>query len=116
MCRQRTCGNRRTESRDTPAHPREYNGAYEGQTIQLNAEQAVATVHHTRRCSAFPWWTLWLIWPLFGGIKAVTAALPSTLLALTGLWQQIGLSVLAIVLIATGVWLIYVHGDAQPRD
>lgn len=44
--------------------------AYEGETIRFDPrrglEQRSKSRHH---CGGFPWWTLWLIWPLIGVLK-----------------------------------------------
>jgi hypothetical protein len=43
---------------------------YEGETIRFDAEQrALGDSQATLHCASFPWWTLWLIWPLIGLLK-----------------------------------------------
>jgi hypothetical protein len=37
---------------------------YEGKTVPLNASLMHDDGYTGRRCVRFPWWMLWLIWPL----------------------------------------------------
>lgn len=61
---------------------------YEGSTQRLNEHQMLTAKR------AFPWWTLWLIWPLVSVVKYASANL------FTG-WPMLGsLAVPAPVLIA----------------
>lgn len=59
-------------------------GAYEGETVRLGAYQPVQGMQRKQfhHCGGFPWWTLWLIWPLFGVIKGIWGALGATASAL----------------------------------
>lgn len=78
--------------------------AYEGQTQRLHAEGAPYT---KQRCShhGFPWWTLWLIWPLIALVKHAGAAM-------FGGWALLGSVLipanvlLAVVLIVAGAALL----------
>lgn len=112
MCRRHTIYTRTAAHRHANERPRtlEYNGAYEGETVHLGSRQSNAAMHPARgRCGSFPWWTLWLIWPLIGLVKALIFVLPGLLVAMTGLAQEFatfGMSLLAIGLIIVGVWLI----------
>jgi hypothetical protein len=48
-------------------------GAYEGQTVRLASRDHASHEQRERHsCTGhggFPWWTLWLIWPLIGVAK-----------------------------------------------
>ena len=80
----------------------DHKQAYEGQTTKL--EQV------TRRhaCSAFPWWTLWLIWPLIGVLKAVGANIGTGWSVLGGVLVPANVLV-AVALVAIGVALLVRH-------
>ncbi|MEO7909964.1 MAG: hypothetical protein ABIV47_09960 [Roseiflexaceae bacterium] len=84
-------------------------GAYEGQTVRLDARDSVS---HERRdhhsCGhhgGFRWWTLWLIWPLIGLVKwfvplylaAITASLAQ--LSMVGAAPLVGLALIVIGLV-----------------
>jgi len=84
---------------------------YEGQTVRLDSRDGIS---HERRdhhfCGwhgSFPWWTLWLIWPLIGLAKWIV---PLYLGAVTyGLAQLSAAGVApfaAIALIVIGLALI----------
>ena len=89
MCKQRTI---QTQAATQP---------YEGETIHLNSEQALKMERtHTRHC--FPWWTLWLIWPLIGLFKWV---LPLLVGAIGGL-MEITIPLLPVLLIILGLFLL----------
>src|SRR4051794_28384220 len=86
-------------------------GGYEGQTVRLDSRDGIA---HERRdhhfCgwrSGFPWWTLWLLWPLIGLAKWIV---PLYLRAVTAGLAQLstagGASFVAIALIVIGLLLI----------
>ena len=45
-------------------------GAYEGETVRLDTQRkGQEDRRETGRHGHFPWWTLWLIWPLVGLVK-----------------------------------------------
>ena len=73
--------------------------AYEGQTTRL--EQA--TRQHA--CRAFPWWTLWLIWPLVAVLKTIGASIGLGWSALGGVLLPANV-LLAIALIVIGAVLL----------
>lgn len=80
--------------------------AYEGDIIQLNRHAAVMNEQRRHWCGTFPWWTLWLIWPLIIGFKALVAVLPNTLAKVTSGWEALALPVqvlVAVALIVLGV-------------
>lgn len=84
---------------DVPPQP------YTGATVQLRSEAARSVEGQRRqRCrSSFPWWTLWLIWPLIGVAKM---ALPMLLNAGIVI-SQIGVPLLIpLALIVIGVLLL----------
>jgi uncharacterized membrane protein YhaH (DUF805 family) len=65
------------------------DGAYEGRTTRLDAGVAerwaqTSGREERRACrgSGFPWWTLWLIWPLFFVLKAAVATM-------AGVWSGV---------------------------
>jgi hypothetical protein len=82
-------------------------GAYEGKTVRLGARQtewqAASSSGERRRRQrggGFPWWTLWLLWPLGAALKhapplATLGAVPSLAAALT-----------AGILLVVGLWLL----------
>jgi hypothetical protein len=86
-------------------------GAYEGQTVRLDSHDRVL---HQRRergsCGghgSFPWWTLWLIWPLIGLAKwFVTLYLGAITVGLTQLSANGVVPFVAIALIVIGLVLI----------
>jgi hypothetical protein len=58
-------------------------GAYEGETVRLGTLQTAQGVQQKPfgMCGVqggFPWWTLWLIWPLFGLVKGAVVAFGAT--------------------------------------
>ena len=81
----------------------EYGESYEGETTQLNAEVGRHQFRAGRR--AFPWWTLWLIWPLIGLLKNANGALLTGWLALGTFAVPLNL-LLAVGLIIVGVALL----------
>jgi hypothetical protein len=94
-------------------------GGYEGQTIPLNTrDDAWGERREQRGCGrhgGFPWWTLWLIWPLIGVVKWFV---PLYLGALTAGLAQLSTAgaapLVAIALIVIGLVLIgrkERHGD-----
>jgi hypothetical protein len=86
-------------------------GGYEGQTIRLDSRDAISherrDQHGCGRHGGFPWWTLWLIWPLIGLLKWFV---PLYLGALTAVFAQLSMAgvapFVAIALIVIGLILI----------
>lgn len=76
---------------------------YEGQTIrfdpQHDPERHYKSRHH---CGGFPWWTLWLIWPLIGLLKW---SAPLLLGAVAGL-GQLTLPLIPVLMIVLGLLLL----------
>lgn len=81
----------------------EYGESYEGQTTQLNQDNT--HYHRPSTCRTFPWWTLWLIWPLIGLLKGLSGALLAGWLALGAIAVPLNVLV-AIGLILLGVMLL----------
>lgn len=82
------------------------NGPAEGETVQLRLESE-------RRCSNFPWWMLWMIWPALWLIKGLALVLGPTLAWLN---QPLMLQItpLPLVLIIAGVVMLVIA--TQRRD
>jgi hypothetical protein len=90
-------------------------GAYEGKTTRLAFGETLPPESYTpgdariKRYGHFPWWSLWLIWPLIGLLKWVA---PIYLGALAGLRDAMSTQaqpvamVVAVLLIVAGVALI----------
>ncbi len=87
---------RRTRPTATATQP------YEGETIRLGGEQALKMEQPRARHHCFPWWTLWLIWPLIGVFKWM---LPLLIGAIGGL-MQIMIPLLPVLLIVLGLLLL----------
>ena len=102
------CGKHKQERREQMVAPRT---GYEGKTIRLGEARAnqAAPAHATPfNWGHFPWWTLWLIWPLIGLMKGVVAAGASLLWATAEIVGMIGIQALnfwPLLLIALGLWL-----------
>lgn len=84
--------------------------AYEGQTMRLAPAGGPRGEWGRARCwHGFPWWVLWLIWPLAGLAKW---AAPIYLGALAALRAPLGglpapaAALAAALLIVLGLWLI----------
>ena len=86
-------------------------GGYEGQTVRLDPRDVVSherrDQHAYGRHGGFPWWTLWLIWPLIGLVKWFV---PLYLGAITGGIGQLSAAgvapFVALALIIIGLVLI----------
>jgi hypothetical protein len=64
----------------------------------------------------FPWWTLWLIWPLIGLAKLVTPLVLNTLAAMTGSLGERGALLVALLLIVAGIALLRRSYSAEKSD
>lgn len=84
---------------------------YEGETRRLSAPSARG------RCwgGGFPWWTLWLLWPLFALLKGATALIGP---ALGWLNQPVVLAIapLPLLLIGAGVLLLVLGVARRSRQ
>jgi hypothetical protein len=78
----------------------EYHESYEGDTMRLAAGQAA----HGKHCNwtAFPWWTLWLIWPAIGLVKWTAPLVAETYTTL----MAASVPLLPVLLILLGLALI----------
>lgn len=80
-------------------------GPTEGATVKLDEASRPCTV-------AFPWWTLWLLWPLFYLVKG-TAHLAAPLLG--WLSQPLILTITPLPLLLIGAGLALLIGAAARR-
>jgi hypothetical protein len=86
MCKRRT-----TATQLVTARP-----SYTGATRRLDHHAPMgSTLRRTAWRGGFPWWTLWLLWPLFGVLKAAGPVVWSGLAALT----QVTVPLLPLVLV-----------------
>jgi hypothetical protein len=86
-------------------------GAYEGRTMRLDrADRSVdrRSEHGSAGRGGFPWWTLWLVWPLIGLAKWFV---PLYIGAVTPIGAQLSAAgaapFVAFALIAVGLVLIF---------
>ena len=105
MCRNRKHGTdvRMDERTATAEEP------YEGKTIRLDARQEPSGVRamHWHR-GGFPWWTLWLIWPLFGLVKGLAVVLAGAIAAVASALPELAMTAMSfwpVVLIPIGILL-----------
>jgi hypothetical protein len=84
-------------------------GAYEGQTVRLESRDgALAQRPERERHSGFPWWTLWLLWPLIGLAKWFVPLYLGALTAIVAPLSAAGAApFVAFALIAVGLVLIF---------
>ncbi|MBV9788866.1 MAG: hypothetical protein JOZ51_11865 [Chloroflexi bacterium] len=77
--------------------------SYEGETIRFDAqgdpERRSKPRHH---CGGFPWWTLWLIWPLISVLKWSVPLL----LGVVANLGQITLPLIPVLMIVVGLLLL----------
>jgi hypothetical protein len=73
-------------------------GAYEGETVRLDAADARPATNHQH---TFPWWTLWLVWPLLSLIKPAVMVL----IGLVSTVTMSALTLLPVLLILIGIIL-----------
>jgi hypothetical protein len=97
------CGPKRRTADAAGAETRS-DESYEGATIRLGSEQAL--IRPTKSCGwhggGFPWWTIWLIWPLMGLIKTSAPAIITGVTAVA----QLSVPLLPLLLIVIGLWLL----------
>jgi hypothetical protein len=85
------------------------NGAYEGQTVRLDGRSITRAERRTRWPGGFPWWSLWLIWPLIGLLKWAAPIYLTALAALrdtTSTLAEPAAAIVAVLLIVAGLALI----------
>jgi hypothetical protein len=78
--------------------------AYEGRTVLLDTPHDRPAAH---RCRRFPWWTLWLLWPLLVGLKWLIPLWVNLVSTAAGAVSSAGGAIAASVLIAAGLILIW---------
>ena len=93
------CGHKRVKTSPT-------GEPYDGTTTRLVGGEQTRQAYQR-----FPWWTLWLIWPLIGLLKGVSASVIAGWAALGGLFVPANV-LLALALIAVGI-VILVRARAQ---
>jgi hypothetical protein len=71
--------------------------------MRLDAPQAERA---GRRCRHFPWWTLWLLWPLLAGLKWIVPLWLGAVTAIAGALGGHIAVIAAVLLIAAGALLI----------
>lgn len=78
--------------------------AYTGETINLSSERVPTATSKSRQCASggFPFWTLWLIWPLFGLLKGALPFITSSVAVLS----QVVMLLLPVVLVVIGIMLL----------
>ena len=85
-------------------------GAYEGETVRLDTQREGQEARpETGRHGHFPWWTLWLIWPLVGLVKWLVPVLLATIGAVAGALSQLSAPAFGpwpILLIVVGIILL----------
>lgn len=82
-----------------------FEGPYEGNTTRLSTERGSCGGWGWKgRHGSFPWWTLWLLWPLIALIKGVGTAFFGTVAAS---WVALGaFAIPANLLLALGLIVI----------
>jgi hypothetical protein len=86
-------------------------GAYEGRTMRLDRHSDIFDQRSERKAragqSGFPWWTLWLIWPLIGLAKWFVPLWLGAFTAIIGQLSTAGAPpFVALTLIVVGLALI----------
>lgn len=86
-------------------------GPADGETVRLGDRP----YHRARSCGGFPWWTLWMIWPLFWLAKGI-----AQLAAPVAVWlaQPLTLTIppLPLLLIGAGTVILLVGAIRRMRD
>lgn len=90
------CRSRRTEYR-----PAIEPAAYDGETRQLALESETGS--SACRWRGFPWWSLWLLWPLAMLLKALVPVVAGSFALLM---QPIVLEITLLPLILIGIGLV----------
>ena len=82
-------------------------GAYEGQTVRLDLhERECGTRRSVGQGQRFPWWALWLIWPLMELVKWGTPLALGAFATVAGSLGTLGAPIVALLLIASGIALL----------
>lgn len=90
------CGHKRVKTSPT-------GESYDGTTTRLVSGENNERMHGAHR--HFPWWTLWLIWPMIALLKGVSISVLAGWAALGELSVPVNL-LLALALIAVGVAIL----------
>lgn len=88
--------------RMTETTPREIEGGYEGQTIRLKQRHGMSFGCHSAGRHHFPWWSLWLIWPMMGLIKWIVPLMVNGV----GMAAMLIMPLVPVLLIGLGVCLL----------
>ena len=92
-------------------------GGYEGQTMRMDSlDEPRSERRHMCWSRGFPWWTLWLIWPLIGLLRWAASLSTSALATFRdniGAFDRPATALVALALIIVGLALIRreSHGD-----
>ena len=85
-------------------------GAYEGETVRLDTQREGREARReSGRHGHFPWWTLWLIWPLVGLVKWLVPVLLGAIAAAAGALSHLPAPAFGpwpILLIVAGIILL----------
>jgi Mn2+/Fe2+ NRAMP family transporter len=81
-------------------------GAYEGRTVRLDPRQDTGEGRQASSRGHFPWWMLWLIWPLMMLAKLVLPLALATIGAIGGALAGPGMTLVAVLMIAIGLLLL----------
>ena len=84
-------------------------GAYQGQTIRMSGSDGPGSERRHNWARGFPWWALWLIWPLIGVLKWAAPMSASALAALrdnVGAFERPATALVALAMIIIGLALI----------
>ncbi len=93
------CGRRHVQLETTPA-----DESYTGETVDLSRQARTTAGAHQAAMwrGGFPWWTLWLIWPLILLLKTTIPFIAGSLAALA----QISVPLVPVLLIVIGILLL----------
>ena len=97
MCGHHKHTRRSDATTDETGQPRTYTG----ETISLRSERMAQSGMRWQR-GGFPFWMLWLIWPLIGALKAAAPALIGGAAAVA----QLTVSLWPVALIILGILLL----------
>jgi hypothetical protein len=98
------CSRKRSTRRERA--PQEF-GPYDGRTVSLSGAGA-SQIERQGRCAGarFPWWSLWMIWPLVALVKWTVPLYAGAAAALVGSLGMALNTLVALALIVAGLVLI----------
>lgn len=100
------CGHTRRFQTASPGHPAE------GETVRLGSLER----GEGRSCGAgFPWWTLWMLWPLFWLVKGAFV-LAAPLYAWLSQPVVLAVTPLPLLLVCAGLAILLIGGLRRRRD